>query len=273
MPDEPPLPVADGGEGLGEFVRAPVEPGPTVELVNIYSPHLLRRLYPVISAFGKGILRYSCGEYACCSPQGDCEIMHFLAGKSCDEIEKDVTELLKFDDPPSGPGKFRGVASQMDAFFAVQATVTPTDLKKFLLAAEIVLLEKIRLWNSRRTREPLQVSMANPANIQVRELTTRPAKSTKKIPDMGQGSSILCAKYGRAEIGDQKIGRILSALIIGGDGVWPCKEVRSVLEECGTADIAKGQREGPADGCEQTPGACQSACHSHGLCACIARPR
>jgi hypothetical protein len=73
---------------------------------------------------------------------GDCEIMHVLAGKPCDEIEKDVTELLKFDDPPIwSVGKFRGVASKIDAFFAVQAAVTPKDLKEFILAAEIVLSE------------------------------------------------------------------------------------------------------------------------------------
>ena len=73
---------------------------------------------------------------------GDCEIMRVLAGKSCDEIETDITELLKFDDPPVwSAGRFRGVASKIDAFFAVQAAVTPKDLKDFFLAAEIVLSE------------------------------------------------------------------------------------------------------------------------------------
>src|SRR5206468_1731599 len=52
--------------------------------------------------------------------KGDGEVMSFLAGKSCDETEKDMTELLKFDDPPIwSVGKFRGVASKIDAFFAV----------------------------------------------------------------------------------------------------------------------------------------------------------
>lgn len=74
--------------------------------------------------------------------RGDCEILHVLGGKSCDEIEKDVAELLKFDDPPAwSVGKFRGVASKIDAFFAVQAAVTPKDLGEFILAAEIVLSE------------------------------------------------------------------------------------------------------------------------------------
>lgn len=75
--------------------------------------------------------------------KGDCEIMPFLAGKPCDEIEEDVTELLKFDNPPVwSVGKFRGVASKIDAFFAVQAAVTPKDLREFFFAAEIVLSEE-----------------------------------------------------------------------------------------------------------------------------------
>lgn len=75
--------------------------------------------------------------------KGDCEIMRVLADKSCEEIEQDVTELLKFDDPPAwSEGKFRGVASKIDAFFAVQASVTRADLENLLLAAEIVLSEK-----------------------------------------------------------------------------------------------------------------------------------
>jgi hypothetical protein len=49
--------------------------------------------------------------------KGDCEIMSVLAGKSCDDIELDVTELLKFDDSPVwSAGKYRGVASKIDSF-------------------------------------------------------------------------------------------------------------------------------------------------------------
>jgi addiction module HigA family antidote len=75
--------------------------------------------------------------------KGDCEIMRVLAGKPSEEIEKDVTDLLKFDDPPVwSEGKFRGVTSKIDAFFAVQAAVTRPDLEDLLLVAEIVLSEK-----------------------------------------------------------------------------------------------------------------------------------
>ena len=74
---------------------------------------------------------------------GDCEIMKFLAGAPYDGIEKAVTELLKFDDPPIwSVSKLRGVASKIDAFFAVQAGVTQKDLEAFLFAAEVVLSEK-----------------------------------------------------------------------------------------------------------------------------------
>jgi hypothetical protein len=50
----------------------------------------------------------------------------------------------------------------------------------------------------------------------------------------------LCATYGRAEIGDHKIGELLSASSVGRDGIWPCEEVRTVVEECGTPDMETG---------------------------------
>jgi hypothetical protein len=50
----------------------------------------------------------------------------------------------------------------------------------------------------------------------------------------------LCAEYGRAAIGDQKIGQILQAAPTGGDGIWPCEPVREVLEEIGSQEIAIG---------------------------------
>ncbi len=75
--------------------------------------------------------------------KGDCEIMSVLAGKNCDAVELDIAELLKFDDPPVwSVGKFRGLASKIDAFFAVQSAVTPKDLRDFILVAEIVLSEE-----------------------------------------------------------------------------------------------------------------------------------
>ncbi|MGA8596312.1 MAG: hypothetical protein WB676_16495 [Bryobacteraceae bacterium] len=48
----------------------------------------------------------------------------------------------------------------------------------------------------------------------------------------------LCLKYGRAKIGDQRIGQMLSAPLLSKDGIWPCEAVREVLEEIGSPDIA-----------------------------------
>ena len=44
MADQAALPAADRGQRLGELFGAPVKPGPVLELVDIHSPHLLRRL-------------------------------------------------------------------------------------------------------------------------------------------------------------------------------------------------------------------------------------
>ena len=50
----------------------------------------------------------------------------------------------------------------------------------------------------------------------------------------------LCLEHGRAAIGDQKIGQILSAAPVGADGVWPCEPVREVLEDVASREIAIG---------------------------------
>jgi hypothetical protein len=70
----------------------------------------------------------------------DCEILSLLSGTPYSEIEKQIAALVNFDDPPIwSVGRFRGVSSKIDAFFAVQAAVTPKDLHDILFAAEIVL--------------------------------------------------------------------------------------------------------------------------------------
>ena len=58
-----------------------------------------------------------------------------------------------------------------------------------------------------------------------------PGKSTRTNCELGfTDAHALCATH-HAEIGDQKIGQILSAAPVGTDGLWPCQEVRNVLEE------------------------------------------
>lgn len=72
----------------------------------------------------------------------DCEVLSLLANMPYSEVEKQVAALLKFDDSPVwSVGWFRGVSSKIDAFFAVQAAVTPKDLDDLIFAAEIVLSE------------------------------------------------------------------------------------------------------------------------------------
>ncbi len=72
----------------------------------------------------------------------DCEILSVLAGTPYPDIEKRVAALRTFEDAPVwAVGQFRGVTSKIDAFFAVQSSVTEKDLDDFLFAAEIVLSE------------------------------------------------------------------------------------------------------------------------------------
>src|SRR5436305_3438746 len=71
VPDEPALPVADGGERLRELSLAPVEPGPVLKLMDIHSPHRLRRLWPRFAA-GRRIRRRSTrGRATSTSPARD----------------------------------------------------------------------------------------------------------------------------------------------------------------------------------------------------------
>ncbi len=73
----------------------------------------------------------------------DCEILSLLAGTPYAEVEKHIAAMRKFDDCPIWSlGQYRGVASKIDAFFAVHGAVTQRDLDDFFFAAEIVLSEK-----------------------------------------------------------------------------------------------------------------------------------
>ena len=50
----------------------------------------------------------------------------------------------------------------------------------------------------------------------------------------------LTREYGRAEIGDQMIGQLLSSCPPGGDGIWPCEPVREAIDDVGSQEIATG---------------------------------
>lgn len=47
-------------------------------------------------------------------------------------------------------------------------------------------------------------------------------------------------QYGRVDMGDQMIGRLLAHCPSGGDGIWPCEPVREAIENVGSQEIATG---------------------------------
>jgi addiction module HigA family antidote len=118
-----------------------------------YSPTILRRRLSKIPAIKtppwsknheaiKGLIPMMLVGAWHVQSKADCEILSFLAGTAYDEVERQITALLRFDDPPVwSVGKYRGVASKIDAFFAVHAAVTRRDLDDLLFAAGIVLSE------------------------------------------------------------------------------------------------------------------------------------
>ena len=75
-------------------------------------------------------------------PEADREIVSYVADRQYETIEDDVARLVRYDDSPVwSAGRYRGVASKIDALFAIARMVTPADLERFLDAAEYVLSE------------------------------------------------------------------------------------------------------------------------------------
>ena len=73
--------------------------------------------------------------------KADCEIVGFLA--SGRDTERDVSALVQLDDAPVWSiGNYRGVASKIDALFAIAPYMVRTDLENFLFVAECVLSER-----------------------------------------------------------------------------------------------------------------------------------
>ena len=72
----------------------------------------------------------------------DREVFEALANRPYQEIEENVAILLQFDDVPIwSVGQHRGVASKIDALFAINKHVTEQDLTEFFRVAEYVLSE------------------------------------------------------------------------------------------------------------------------------------
>ena len=72
----------------------------------------------------------------------DCEVVATLADRPYQEIEKSAASLLQCDDCPVwSVGEYRGVASKIDALFAISKQVIATDLTDFFSLAKDVLSE------------------------------------------------------------------------------------------------------------------------------------
>lgn len=75
-------------------------------------------------------------------PEADCEIVSYVADRKYETIEDGVARLLRFDDSPVwSAGRYRGVASKIDALFAIEWMITPAYIDRFFEAAEYVLSE------------------------------------------------------------------------------------------------------------------------------------
>jgi len=72
----------------------------------------------------------------------DREILEVLSGRKYQEIEQMVASLLQLDDCPVWyVGQYRGVASKIDALFAIKGQIIEQELIDFFLLAEYVLSE------------------------------------------------------------------------------------------------------------------------------------
>ncbi len=75
-------------------------------------------------------------------PEADREIVSYVAERQYEVIEDDVARQLRFDDSPVwSAGRYRGVASKIDALFAIARMVTSAEIDRFFDAAEYVLSE------------------------------------------------------------------------------------------------------------------------------------
>lgn len=118
-----------------------------------HSPTILRRRLSKNSAIrkpewasddstGRALVAMSLVGAWCSDVEADQGIVSQIANRAYDEVELDLRVLLGQDDSPVwSSGRYRGVASKIDALFAVAWLVTKPDLDRFFNAAEVVLSE------------------------------------------------------------------------------------------------------------------------------------
>ena len=75
----------------------------------------------------------------------------------------------------------------------------------------------------------------------------------EKLREWVKQARTLAHKYGRAEMGDQMIGQLLSRCEHDDDGVWPCEYVRDVLDDVGSEEMAIGMSIGIRNARGETP--------------------
>ena len=76
------------------------------------------------------------------SENADREVLSFRGNEGYERIEESIARLLRLDDGPVWSiGQHRGVASKLDALFAICGYMTGQDLKDFFSLAEYVLSE------------------------------------------------------------------------------------------------------------------------------------
>lgn len=74
--------------------------------------------------------------------KADREIIGYVANRKYEQVEDDIARLLYVDDTPVwSVGQYRGVASKIDAMFAIAGRITEADINLFFEAAEYVLSE------------------------------------------------------------------------------------------------------------------------------------
>ena len=74
--------------------------------------------------------------------RADREVLSFWENGGYERIEEDIARLLRLDDAPVWSiGRYRGIASKIDALFAIGGYMTGQDLEDFFLLAEYVLSE------------------------------------------------------------------------------------------------------------------------------------
>jgi addiction module HigA family antidote len=75
-------------------------------------------------------------------PEADREIVSYVADRKYETVEDDLARLLGYDDSPIwSAGRYRGVASKIDALFAIARIITLPEIERFFTASEYVLSE------------------------------------------------------------------------------------------------------------------------------------